>query len=115
MTLALSMHACVCTDVCTCVYFCLVHVHAYTTNHTTPHHPLIRFIDSGVFTRQYGIRRAPPPYLTEQSDLNVLLQICHSLWDLLNYCWVPLGGGEKGVKLERCTDTFRCVCMQVHV
>ena len=38
-------------------------------------------------------------HLTEQSDLNGLLYLCQSLQDHLKYCWVPLKGEDKGLKL----------------
>ena len=38
--------------------------------------------------------------LTEQSDPNGLLHLCQSLQDLLKYCWVPLGGKDRGWDLN---------------
>ena len=73
---------CVCTDACMYMCaFCLVHVHAYTIDHTT-HSP----DDSLCFlyTRQFKECKEHH-HLTEQSDLNGLLHLCQSLQDHLKY------------------------------
>ena len=87
---------------CTCMH----------TPQTTPHHTTHLPDDSGVFlyTRQY-MTCGEHHHFTEQSNLNGLLHLCQSLQDLLKYCWVPLGGRDKGLELEQCADAFKCVCM----
>ena len=90
----------VCTNACRCVHFCLVHMHAYTTDYTTPHHPLTHQIyrQQCVCTRQF--LECGEHHLTEQADLKGRLHLCQSLQDLLKYYWVTLGGRDKGVALS---------------
>ena len=112
---SLSMRASVCVHECVCL--CVLLSCTCACIHHRPHQPHHShtqiFRQWCVFTRQYMECREHR-HLTEQSDLTGLLHLSQSLQDLLKYCWVPLGGGDKRVGLERCADTFRCVCTHVN-
>ena len=113
-----SMHASVCVCVHECVCLCVLLSCAHACIHHRPHHTthtLTRFLDSGVFLPG-SIWSAESTATSQSSQISRsgLLNLSQSLQDLLKYCWVPLGGGDKRVGLEKCADTFRCVCTHVN-
>ena len=70
----------------TCAFLSCAHAHIHhRLYHSLTHQIYRQFMECGEH------------HLTEQADLKVLLLLCRSLQDLLKYCWVTLGGRDKGV------------------
>ena len=104
MTLALSMHACVCARMR--VRVCLVHVHAYTADHTT--HSLTRFVDSGVFVPDCIIMEcgAPLPHRAVRFQWpSALLSVSPGPLEVL---LGTTGGWGKHIHMCVCACTYHC-------
>ena len=102
----------VCTNVCACVYYCLAHVHAYTTDHTNHTTHTLRLLDSGVFLPG-SIWSAESTANSQSSQISLafctLVSLSRISWSIIGFHW---GVGTKGWGL-RDVQTHSDVCVHM--